>query len=170
MGPQPRTQGKSPLSSPPRTCCIDRVSALCAGAVKVRLNQPPSGSSTAAATHRLGGAKGQRLRALGACVGASKLVQSEGRASDDTVMEATDRAPEPDDDRAVIYLDDRRCFVREVTRPDLVVDHDVVPDAQLRQCRGCRDRAKQLPRLAWTASAMDTRWGSRSPAAIASSS
>ena len=80
-----------------------------------------------------------------ACVGASKLMQSEGRASDDSVMEATDRAPEPDDDRAVIYLYDRRCLVREVTRPDLVVDHDVIPDAQLRKCRGCGDSSKQLP-------------------------
>ena len=61
------------------------------------------------------------------------------------VMGATDRAPEPDDDRAVIYLYDRRCLVREVTRPDLVVDHDVVSDAQLRQCLGCGDGAKQLP-------------------------
>lgn len=59
--PQSRRSGSLIMSDPTREAFrLDRVATLCAGAVKVRLNQPPSGSRSAAATHRLGGAKGQR--------------------------------------------------------------------------------------------------------------
>jgi hypothetical protein len=48
----------------------------------------------------------------------------------------------------VVDLDDRRRLVRQVARADLVVEHDVVPDAQLCQCRGCCNGSQQLmPRM-----------------------
>jgi hypothetical protein len=50
----------------------------------------------------------------------------------ESVAGTTDWAPEPNSDGSVIDLDDRCCLVDAVARADLVVEHDVVPDAQLR--------------------------------------
>jgi hypothetical protein len=69
---------------------------------------------------------------LTAGVSVSEFVQSEGRTANESVAEATDWAPEPNRDGSAIDLDDRCCLVDEVARADLVVEHDVVPDTQLR--------------------------------------
>ena len=75
----------------------------------------------------------------------SKLAQNERRTANKAVVEATDGPPQPDSDRPVVDLHDRRCLVRQVARADVIAEHDVVPDAELGQCRGCGDGSKQLP-------------------------